>query len=106
MESEFEWDRILLAVALLAAMFLLPALVIWRDQARDRRRFGASALSRPVRYGADGAAYREGAAPADNPAGRDEQNGRDGRHGREERNGRDGRNDSGASLTMTGTLGR
>ncbi|CAJ60595.1 MULTISPECIES: hypothetical protein [Frankia] len=100
MESEFEWGRILLAVALLTVMFLLPALVIWRDQVRDRRRFGASALCRPVRYGPDGAAYREGVAPAVNLAGRRERN------GREERNGRDGRNDSGAFLTMAGTPGR
>ncbi|MCM3921011.1 hypothetical protein ND748_04880 [Frankia sp. AiPs1] len=64
MDSEFEWDRILLAVALLAGMFLLPALVIWCDQVRDRHRFGAQALSRPVRYGPDGQSYREGTAPA------------------------------------------
>jgi hypothetical protein len=63
-ESDFEWDRILLAVALLAAMFVLPALVIWRDQVRDRHRFGTQALSRPVRYAPDGQSYREGTAPA------------------------------------------
>ncbi|KJE25510.1 hypothetical protein FF36_00126 [Frankia torreyi] len=67
MDSGFEWDRILLAVALLAAMFLLPALVIWRDQVRDRHRFGAQALSRPVRYAPDGQSYREGAARAAAP---------------------------------------
>ncbi|WP_261560396.1 hypothetical protein [Frankia tisae] len=85
MDSGFEWDRILMAVALLAAMFLLPTLVIWRDQVRDRRRFGAPALSRPVRYGPDGAAYREGMAPAVSPTGRD------------------GRDDAPATLTMSGT---
>ncbi len=68
MDSGFEWDRILIAVALLATMFLLPALVIWRDQVRDRRRFGASVLSRPVRYGPDGAAYGRGWRPRAAPA--------------------------------------
>ncbi|EIV93397.1 hypothetical protein [Frankia sp. QA3] len=88
MDSGFEWDRILIAVALLAAMFLLPALVIWRDQVRDRRRFGAQTLSRPVRYGPDGETYREGTAPAAGPA---------------ERAGRD---DAPAPLTMSGVPGR
>ncbi|WP_261571236.1 hypothetical protein [Frankia gtarii] len=88
MDSGFEWDRILVAVVLLATMFLLPALVIWRDQVRDRRRFGSAALSRPVRYGPDGTAYREGTAPA---------------AGSVERVGRD---DAPAAPTMSGAPGR
>ncbi|THJ54700.1 hypothetical protein [Candidatus Frankia alpina] len=94
MDSGFEWDRILIAVALLATMFLLPALVIWRDQVRDRRRFGASALSRPVRYGPDGAAYREGMAPTGSPG------------SPVSPVGRDGRDDASAPLTMSETPGR
>ncbi|MCL9793874.1 hypothetical protein, partial [Frankia sp. AgKG'84/4] len=66
MNAAFEWDRILIATTMLAAMFVVPALVIWRDQIRDRRRFGMTALSRPVRYGADGRTFREGSLP---PAG-------------------------------------
>ncbi len=63
MNAAFEWDRILIATTMLAAMFVAPALVIWRDQIRDRRRFGMTALSRPVRYGADGRTFREGSVP-------------------------------------------
>jgi len=32
-----EWIRVLLAMGLLAAMFVFPILMIWRDERRKRR---------------------------------------------------------------------
>ncbi|SNQ46852.1 conserved hypothetical protein [Frankia canadensis] len=60
MHSDFEWGQVLIALVLLGAMFVVPMLVIWRDQVRDLRRFGPAALSWPVRYGPDGEVHREG----------------------------------------------
>ncbi|ONH26958.1 hypothetical protein BL253_23180 [Pseudofrankia asymbiotica] len=53
----------LLVVPLLGFMFIAPAITVWWDLRRDRRRFGLDALSRPVRYAADGEPYREGLPP-------------------------------------------
>ncbi|OHV50570.1 hypothetical protein BCD48_00890 [Pseudofrankia sp. BMG5.36] len=50
----------LLVVPLLGFMFIAPAIVVWWDLRRDRRRFGLDALSRPIRYTADGRPCREG----------------------------------------------
>ncbi|MCK9876393.1 hypothetical protein MXD59_11520 [Frankia sp. Ag45/Mut15] len=62
MNTEFAWGRILYAILILVTMFLVPVIVVWRDQRRDLRRFGPDATSRPVRYAPDGQAYREGLA--------------------------------------------
>ncbi len=75
MDADFEWDRLLLAIALIALMFIVPALVIWRDQRADLRRHGLEALTRPIRYTPDGRSYREGLPLPGDPtnAGKDRQ---------------------------------
>jgi hypothetical protein len=61
--SGLDWGRVLIVVSLLGFMFIAPAIVVWWDLRRDRRRFGPDALSRPVRYAAGGRPYREGLPP-------------------------------------------
>ncbi|OHV37697.1 MULTISPECIES: hypothetical protein [Pseudofrankia] len=60
MHSGLDWGRVLIVVPLLGFMFIAPTIVIWWDLRRDRRRFGLEALSRPIRYTADGRPGREG----------------------------------------------
>ncbi|CUU53547.1 hypothetical protein Ga0074812_10145 [Parafrankia irregularis] len=63
MDPQFEWDRLLVAVALLSIMFIIPMIIIIRDHRADRRRFGEAATSAPIRYTVDGHRYREGYPP-------------------------------------------
>jgi hypothetical protein len=68
-QSDLEWGRLLVALALLAIMFVVPVLVIWRDQRADRRRYGPAGARQPIRYAPDGRAYREGVPIAGAPSG-------------------------------------
>jgi hypothetical protein len=36
MSKDFEWTRMLFAMALITAMFLYPVLVLWRDERKRR----------------------------------------------------------------------
>ncbi|OAA18708.1 hypothetical protein UG55_110111 [Frankia sp. EI5c] len=66
MDPQFEWERLLIAISLLAVMFVIPMIVVIIDHRADRRRFGAAALNAPIRYTADGRRYREGYPPPGN----------------------------------------
>ncbi|MEX5632371.1 hypothetical protein [Parafrankia sp. FMc2] len=63
MDPDFEWGRLLVAVVLLAVMFAVPMIIVARDHRADRRRYGAAAVTAPIRYTADRRRYRAGYPP-------------------------------------------